>query len=994
MHLSRYSFFGMIFTVLSFFNPAANAQMGFQLDIPKPAPYENRVLKAEKSSEKKLSRSKRFLQDLTTHFNYFFNASNKLNEVIDRAKAVHRDDFTQLLSFYDYSLSITAQDKSQLDSVIYKSQTGIVLHDLRTDWIDNLYLLWGAAYYLEKKFDSATLMFQFINYSFAEKEKDGYYRYIGSRLDGNEPLSIATQETTRFPKNLSAPPSRNDAFIWRIRSLIEEGNFGESGTLITTLSNDPKFPKRLSKDLEEVQALWFYKQNLWDSAAQHLILCLDNARSPLQRGRWEYLTAQMYERCSKLSEAQQWYQKCIIHTTDPVMEVYARLNAVRVNKSGGDNYIDKNISELLRMAKKDRYLDYRDIIFYMAAEMELSRNNFASANQYLLKSAKYNQGNFSSRSHAYLLIADLSYEQKNYLQAAAFYDSIQLQGMDPALIQKIETRKSNLLGVVAALGVINRQDSLQKIAAMPEQERTTYINRLVRQLRRQRGIKEDQGAITSGNSVGTAAATTLFNDDAKGEWYFYNAGLKTKGALQFKQIWGSRPNVDNWRRFSDVNQQLLSTLSNNTRPGDNLATLQADQTPSFSALLSHLPLSQAELEVSNDSLNKAMFRLGLNYVNNLEDYPSAIETFEKLRTHFPLDKRMDEILFNLYFSYTKMELPDKAQEIKTLLFEKFKSSRYTQILTTRKDSSKSAKSSSEETKDYENIYDLFLAGKYTQAQAAKKNADSIYKTSSWQPQLLYIEAVYQIRQRKDSLAKNVLQTLIAQSPSSPIGKKAQNLLQVLSRRKQIEDELSRLSLEPAPKDSVLPKKQGPIVQRIPHPPIDKEPDLPYRQRGRDSIGLQRKMVTVLPPLKGSPDTSSRRRLIKPGTQSVFQFDPAAPTYATIILDKVDVVFISEARNAFIRYNQEKYYNQNFTISTVSLSEDKKLLLVGNFLNAQAALDWVQQAKKLAANESVPWLKPERFSFSLLTDWNLEIIKTKNNLDQYLKFLQQKLPGKF
>src|SRR5690242_3181222 len=108
------------------------AQLGFQLDIPKPKPYENRVLRAEKSGEKKLTRPRRFFQDLTTRYNYFFNASNKLNEVIDRARAANRDDYAELLPFYDYSLDITAQDQQQLDSVIYKSQTGIVMHDLRS----------------------------------------------------------------------------------------------------------------------------------------------------------------------------------------------------------------------------------------------------------------------------------------------------------------------------------------------------------------------------------------------------------------------------------------------------------------------------------------------------------------------------------------------------------------------------------------------------------------------------------------------------------------------------------------------------------------------------------------------------------------------------------------------------------------------------------------------------------------------------------------------
>ena len=74
------------------------------------------------------------------------------------------------------------------------------MHDLRNDWVDNMYLLWGAAWFFEKKFDSAASMFQFINYAFAEKETDGYYRYIGSRMDGNNALTIATEEKKQIPK--------------------------------------------------------------------------------------------------------------------------------------------------------------------------------------------------------------------------------------------------------------------------------------------------------------------------------------------------------------------------------------------------------------------------------------------------------------------------------------------------------------------------------------------------------------------------------------------------------------------------------------------------------------------------------------------------------------------------------------------------------------------------------------------------------------------------
>src|SRR5688500_15408468 len=170
------------------------AQLGFDLEIKKPPPYENRELKAERSGKKKFSKYKRFWQNTYTHYNYFFNANNKLNEVIARAKASHKDNYAELLPFYNYTLQATSQDKTQLDSIIYKSKTAIVMHDLRKDEIDDMDQLRGASYFLQQEFDSAYRMFQFINYAFAEKEKDGYYRYIGSRLDGNAATSVATKE--------------------------------------------------------------------------------------------------------------------------------------------------------------------------------------------------------------------------------------------------------------------------------------------------------------------------------------------------------------------------------------------------------------------------------------------------------------------------------------------------------------------------------------------------------------------------------------------------------------------------------------------------------------------------------------------------------------------------------------------------------------------------------------------------------------------------------
>ena len=85
------------------------------------------------------------------------------------------------------------------------------------------------------------------------------------------------------------------------------------------------FLQRLQNDLEEVQAYWFYKQNMWDSSAAHLENALSNATKQKEKARWEYLLAQLYEMTGKYKEAEKYYSKSIGHTTDPIMDIYARL---------------------------------------------------------------------------------------------------------------------------------------------------------------------------------------------------------------------------------------------------------------------------------------------------------------------------------------------------------------------------------------------------------------------------------------------------------------------------------------------------------------------------------------------------------------------------------------------------------------------------------------------------------------------------------------------
>ncbi|MEO7394518.1 MAG: hypothetical protein ABIU11_06200 [Chitinophagaceae bacterium] len=975
----RYIFTALFFLILCQVNFPSFSQLGIAFDLKKPKEYEERVLRSEKSDQKKFSLPKRFIQNMVTHYNYYFNANNKLTEVLESAKSSFVDDYSLLLPFYNYSLDVTAGDSIQLDSVTYKSSTGIALHDLRNDWVDNLYLLWGASYYLQKKFDSAYLMFQFINYAFAPKEKDGYYLAIGSSRDGNSALSISTKEKNSIPKKIFAePPSRNDAFIWQIRNFLAQDQFAEAASLIVALRSDPVFPKRLQNDLQEVQALWFYKQNMWDSAAAHLVNALDNATNKQEKARWEYLTAQLYELAGQYKEAEKYYAKVSSHTTDPVMDIYARLYSIKVNKDEGDKTIEKNVGGLIKMAKRDKYIDYRDIIYYMAAQMLLEGKNPDDAITLLLKSTQYSTpGNTAQRNKAFLQLAELSFSKKQYRPAYSYYDSLKLD--EPSLkdVESLIAKKEMLERLANSFEIIDRQDSLQRIAMLPEDERRDYVKKMVKQIRKQQGLK-DEAPISSGSPFTTTSTPPLFPSvDQKGEWYFYNASFRTNGQSEFKNKWGNRPNKDNWRRSAAV----VTGIANQTdQPGDNKNTggsKQSGSDVSFDGLFGKLPISAEQLKTSNDSVQQAMFILGKIFIQEIEDCRAGTETFEQLRSRFPQYEKMDEVLFNLYYCYNKNRETTKATAVKAQMNEKYASSKFTTIITTGKNPDPTT-NNPDATKIYENIYDQFIEGNFEQAILQKKIADSLYGKNFWTPQLLYIEAVYYIKQKNDSTAINILNNIVNQFDNTPLAIKSSALIEVLSRRKQIEEELRNLEVTRYADDAIVTE---PIVNK---PVVNTNPVT-------DTITTKplSPVITNNPPIKDTIITKT----ISP-TAMQFTYIASDPHYVMLILNKVDPVFVNEAKNAFARYNKDTYYNKTFTAELIELNGENRLLLIAPFKNAQEAIEYIDKAKPKTPTEILPWLKGGKYTFSILTNNNFEILKTTKDIEKYKEFINQQLPGKF
>jgi hypothetical protein len=985
--LKRTLAFTFLFVVFNTCFYKAIAQPGWTIEPfgkeKKPEKYETRKLGSEKTADKKFTTTRHFLQNTITHYNYYFNSNNKINAVVERAKLSNKDDYNRLLPFYPYSLDNTAAQKQELDSIIYKSTAGILLHDLRNDWIDNMYLLIGKAYYYRRDFDSAGMTFQFINYNlFPRKKGEDDDRVVGTNESASgSNISIANKEKRNFlQKVASLPPSRNDALIWLIRTLIEQNDFGESGGIINTLQNDANLPKRLQNDLDEVNAYWYYKQAGYDSAAVHLEKALSNADDKQDKSRREFLLAQLYEMNGQTAKASEYYAKASKHTVDPLMDIYAQLNDAKMYKSGDNaKELSNSISNLLRMAKKDKFEAYRDIVYYSAGQLSLKKPDSNNAIVYFNKSIKYNETNTSYKNKAYLELGDIAYKRRLYKVAAAMYDSLQMSDTSfTDNLALVQTRHAALTKIVDFTTVIEREDSLQRIAGLIPTDREAFVKKLVKKLRKENGLKDDGSNLTGISSTlidpKNAAPADLFAvNNAKGEWYFYNTSLKARGFNDFKSRWGNRVNVDNWRRKSALDLATKNAANNITNILNNTVgnTTAAAQEITYESLMEHLPLTMEKMDSSNALLSQNMLGLAKLYKDELEDYEEAIKTYEQHLLRFP-DKLADgEIYMGLYYCYLKLGNTERAAYYKNLL-NKFSGSKAWQMVNTPAALDPKAKNP-EATKTYENIYNLFLEGKFDEASSEKKKADAQYGVNYWTPQLLYIEALYNVRQHNDSIAIAGLNAIIQNDPSSPLKDKAATMIDVLKRRKEIETYLTNLQVTRAESDNVLIVDDKPVAK-------------------------QKAAVTTVPavvqkPIVSAPVIKDTIKAPPVFTSGSFILKPDASHTVLMILEKVDGVYVNEAKNAFTRYNKENYYGQPIDIAKDAIDADHSILVISSFADADKAIEYYDKIKRSASRE-VSWLPANKYSFIIITNENLQLLKANKDISGYRALLNKQYPGKF
>ncbi|MFY7964989.1 MAG: tetratricopeptide repeat protein, partial [Chitinophagaceae bacterium] len=769
-------------------------------------------------------------------------------------------------------------------------------------------------------------------------------------------------------------------------------------------------------------AYYYYLQQQYDSSAVYLEKSLSNAENRIERSRWEYLCGQMYQKGKLYDDANRMFAKSIKHSANPLLDVYAHLNMIGQYGDTSSNIKNRapvgDVDALEKLAKKERYTSYRDIIYYAAAKICLQQKNKKNAANYFLKSATSSIDNPVQKSKSYLELADLKYDFKQYKPAYSYYDSVDLKVIDSIEVARVLNRKPALKIVSKNIDAVLLQDSLQLLAKLPAKELNLELKKIYKQYKKANGGKEDANDAFDFGSDNTAItnAPTGFQVDTKpGEFYFANESVKAQGIKDFKARWGNRPNVDNWNRasiagnkidgdkksgFSDAEKALtdkqaqakktvkrnepqkeendvsIMGLGNpdviddakigngisNSRNGiqtkdNNKDDVSEEVTPE--SLFNAIPLTAEKLASSNNSIIEALFKNGETFSEKLDDYPSAIAAYEELLRRFPKNKFTEQALFNLSYCYKRMNRADKELATQQKLSLDFSNGNLARIM---KDKTANSESDSA-TRQYAGVYNMFLEGKYEEAKTAKSQADSVYKQKYWSPQLSFIESVYYIKQREDSIAIHRL-NLIANGNAEPqLKEKARKMIEILKNRKQIEEYLSNLDSN-GHYDSALARMNLLMKDSLAKAKLQQEKE-------------RQNVLKIDSSLIGKP----------------FFNNPNEPHYAVLLLDNVDDVFINETVTTFNKYNKESLGNNALTVKSLKLNQQYNLILIGTLSNAPNGISYIDDVK-LQTSKLLPWLPTFKYTYSLIGTSNLEILKANNNMDKYIKFLKTTFPNKF
>ncbi|MEN8118368.1 MAG: tetratricopeptide repeat protein [Bacteroidota bacterium] len=618
-------------------------------------------------STEKNTRASRTFHNVTSHYNVYFNANESVKEGVLTIDERMEDDFTRLLPIYKESdPSAAKMVKSDMDYAVVKCSKLVEIHSItkkpkrkkrRTrkyqefasqeefnKWIDESYLLMGKAYFYQHNYFAAIDNFSYVIRKYPDEE------------------------------------TKNEAQVWLIRAYTELERFVEATEVIQAVQNEDKFPRKLEQDLAVATANYYIKQEEYDNAIRMLDIAIKKTFWKKDKARLQYIVAQLYQELGRDAEASKAFKTVSRFNPDYKMAFNAKINSAGVFSGEGDT--EQLKKELNKMLRDKKNTDFKDQIYYALGNIYFREGNRDVATDNYKKSVTTSFDNQYQRALSAITLADIYFEDLNYRGAQSYYDSAMII-VDETYpdFKNLSERYKSLTNLVDNLLLVEREDSLQKVALMPEAEREALIARLMKEEQESQRNMENlamQGATSQGYYRSNRYRMGMGRTGGGGGWYFYNPQTVSYGKVTFQQQWGRRVLEDDWRRadkntisFDEADEYAEDVPPEEIREEDPLKKEFYTQ---------DLPLNDSLMELSHARIRDALYNAGKIFKSEFENYPRSAGSFENLNERYPENMYLLSAYFDLYDLYELMGDKQKSNYYRNLLITQFPESKYAQYL--------------------------------------------------------------------------------------------------------------------------------------------------------------------------------------------------------------------------------------------------------------------------------------------------------------------------
>ncbi len=618
--------------------------------------------------------------ELTARFNPLYNGQVAYDQAIKELSEAHKDDFSQLILLDDWSAAaLNSPPYQKAKRAVEKANKTIRGHSMvfkgkqANPAVFDAYLLMGRAQFL-----------------------------MGLDAPASEAFSIVAR--------LSEDPNQQvEAQLERVELLARQGNAALAEPILFEVERKG-VPKKWDYRVHRIKARMAIAGQDWLGAAQEASSASATAPRADLKARYAFLAAQLFEKASEPERARRMYEACLkSQPRDYAMLLEAQL---RRSLNGGGVNPKKLFQELHELLREPKNADFADRIYFSLGELAQQWDEEDRAYGY------YQQSFAAGRSErpmvlglAYARHGAMALERQAYARAQVDFDSAAL--VLPATYmgrEGFQKKAKSLKALVDALTLAELGDSLVRLSlrsdADLERQFEVYIANLKKaedaEAERQRRLA--QLAELRSASAELDAAAPAAGGAAGGGWAVYAPALRAKGAAAFRQKFGERPNVDNWRLRSRSSEWMQQTASADkaSKPGstDGSPDSSTDSSTDSSAdgksgmldpegpesryrtayYLAQIPREARELDSVKQSACVAWSDVAAAYRDGMQDPSKAVSAYRSALRGCPDHPEAARWWYALFRLHLGLKENLQADEAKKVLLERFPDSEAAAIL--------------------------------------------------------------------------------------------------------------------------------------------------------------------------------------------------------------------------------------------------------------------------------------------------------------------------